>query len=59
MPYVNCKLVGSLTKEQKKEIAKQFSETLEKVAKKGKKHTYITFEEVKGENWAIGDELLG
>ncbi|MBF0385750.1 MAG: 4-oxalocrotonate tautomerase family protein [Candidatus Omnitrophica bacterium] len=59
MPYINCKLVGTLTKEQKKEIAKQFSETLEKVAKKPKDVTYIVFEEVKGENWAVGDKLFG
>ena len=32
MPFVNLKLVGKLTKEQKKEIAERFSETLLKVA---------------------------
>ncbi|MDD3375515.1 MAG: 4-oxalocrotonate tautomerase family protein [Candidatus Omnitrophica bacterium] len=59
MPYVNVKLVGTITKEQKQEIAAQFTETLEKVANKPKDHTYVVFDEVKGENWAVGDKLLG
>lgn len=58
MPYVNVKLVGKLTKEQKEEIAKQFSETLFTVAKKSKDHTYIVFDEVSGENWAVGDKFF-
>ena len=59
MPYINVKLVGTLTEQQKKEIAEQFSATLEKVAKKPKDHTYIVFDEVPGKNWAVGDRLLG
>jgi len=59
MPYVNLKLVGKLTKDQKKEISKQFSATLENVAQKPKEHTYIVFDEVNGENWGVGDKLLG
>lgn len=59
MPYVNLKLVGKLTKEQKEKIAKEFSDTLLKVANKPKDHTYIVFDEVPGENWAVGDKLFG
>jgi len=59
MPYINLKLVGTLTKEQKDEIAKQFSETLEKVAKKPKDHTYLVIDEVQGTNWAKGDKFFG
>lgn len=59
MPYINVKLVGTLTDQQKKEIAKQFSETLEKIAKKPKDHTYIVFDEVSGKNWAVGEKMLG
>jgi 4-oxalocrotonate tautomerase len=58
MPYVNIKLAGSVTKEQKKQIAKEFTETLERVANKPKSYTYITFEEVAYEDWAIGGKLL-
>ena len=59
MPYINLKLVGTLTKEQKEEIAKQFSDTLENVANKSKNHTYIVIDEIPGSNWAVGDKFFG
>ena len=34
MPYVNIKLAGSITQEQKAQIAKEFTDTLERVAHK-------------------------
>ncbi|MCK5180137.1 MAG: tautomerase family protein, partial [Candidatus Omnitrophica bacterium] len=52
------KLVGTLTKEQKEEIAKQFSDTLETVANKPKEHTYIVIDEIPGSNWAVGDKFF-
>lgn len=59
MPYVNLRVVGKLTKEQKKEIAKQFSDTLLKVANKPKEYTYLVIDEVPGENWAQGEKFFG
>lgn len=59
MPFINLKLVGKLTKEQKKEIAEKFSDTLLKVAGKPKESLYLVFDEVNSENWAQGDKLLG
>lgn len=58
MPYVNIKLAGSVTKEQKQQIAKEITQTLEKHAHKPANYTYIVFEEVAYEDWAIGGELL-
>ncbi len=58
MPYVNIKLAGSVTREQKQQIAKEITETLERVAHKPKSYTYITFEEVAYEDWAIAGQLL-
>ena len=58
MPYVNIKLAGAVTREQKAQIAKEITETLERVAHKPKSYTYITFEEVAYEDWAIAGELL-
>lgn len=58
MPYVHLRVAGKLTNEQKTQIAKEFSETLLKVANKPKKATYLVIEEVSRDNWAIGDELL-
>ncbi|MCK5015181.1 MAG: 4-oxalocrotonate tautomerase family protein [Candidatus Omnitrophica bacterium] len=59
MPYINLKLVGTLTKEQKEKIAKQFSDTLLEVANKPKEHTYIVIDEIPGSNWAVGDKFFG
>jgi 4-oxalocrotonate tautomerase len=53
------KLIGKLTREQKTAIAKEFSETLERVAGKPKNLTTLVIEEVSKENWAQGDSLLG
>lgn len=58
MPYINVKVVGELTREQKQQIAAEMTATLEKVANKPKDHTYVVFDEVKAENWAVGDRLL-
>jgi 4-oxalocrotonate tautomerase len=58
MPYINLKLVGKLTKKQKDQIAKEFSDTLLKVANKPKDHTYLVIDEVSGENWAVGDRFM-
>jgi len=59
MPYINVKLTGSLNKDQKKEIAKEMTEMMQRLAGKPASYTYIVFEEVKNENWAIGGNLLG
>ena len=45
MPYVNLRVVGKLTPEQKKQIAKEFSDTLLRVAKKPKEATYLVIDE--------------
>ncbi len=58
MPYINIKHAGALTREQKKEIAKELTETMQRVANKPASYTYITFDEVAYEDWAIGGELL-
>lgn len=59
MPYVSIRVAGKLSREQRQVIAKEVSETLEKHAAKPKKSTYIVFDEVPRENWAVGEELLG
>ncbi len=59
MPYINLKLVGTLTKEQKNEIARRFAETLQEVVGKPKDHTYLVIDEVAGENWAVGERFFG
>ncbi len=58
MPFINLKLVGKLTKEQKEIIAKEFSDTLFRVARKPKEGTYLVIDEVSGENWAQGEKFF-
>jgi len=58
MPFINLKLVGKLTKEQKIKIAKEFSDTLLRVAGKPKEYTYLVIDEINGENWAQGDKFF-
>ena len=59
MPYVSLRVAGKLSRQQKETIAKEFAETLEKVAGKPKDSTYLVFDEVERENWAKGEKLLG
>jgi len=59
MPYINLKLVGKLSRAQKEQIVRDFSDTLLRVAGKTKESTYIVIDEVAGESWAQGDKLLG
>lgn len=58
MPYVNVKVAGPLSEEQRREISKQVSETLETVAGKPKDHTYVVIDEVPRNQWGVGDKLL-
>lgn len=59
MPYISLRVAGKLSREQKSAIAKEFAETLEKIAGKPKDSTYLVIDEVARENWAKGDSLLG
>ena len=58
MPYINLKLVGKLSKEQKEKIAAEFSDTLLKVAGKPKESIYLVIDEVSGSNWAQGEKFF-
>ena len=59
MPYISLRVAGKLSRQQKETIAKEFAETLEKVAGKPKDSTHLVFDEVDRENWAKGEKLLG
>jgi 4-oxalocrotonate tautomerase len=58
MPYVNIRLTGTLSREQKALIAAEITDTLERIANKPASYTYITFDELAEENWAIAGKLL-
>ncbi len=58
MPYVNVKVAGKLTKDQKRRIVEGVTKLLEEVAGKPPSATYVVIEEVDRENWGKGGELL-
>lgn len=58
MPYVNIKVAGKLTKEQKQKIVEGITKLLEEVANKPPQSTYVVIDEVDRENWAKGGKLL-
>ncbi|CBG39842.1 tautomerase family protein [Helicobacter mustelae] len=58
MPYVDVKVAGKLTIEQKREIAGEIAATLERVANKPKENVYISFTEFDRENFAKGEHIL-
>ena len=58
MPYVNIRIAGTLSREQKTKIAAEITDTLERITHKPKSFTYITFDELPDESWAIAGKLL-
>lgn len=58
MPYVNIRIAGTLSREQKSRIAAEITDTLERIANKPASYTYITFDELQDENWAVAGKLL-
>jgi len=58
MPYVNVRIAGTLSREQKKQIAEEITDTLERVAGKPRSYTYIAFDELPEENWSVAGKLL-
>ena len=58
MPYVNIRIAGTLSREQKSRIAAEITDTLERIAYKPKSYTYIAFDELPDESWAIAGKLL-
>lgn len=58
MPYVNIRIAGTLSREQKSEIAREITALLERVAHKPSSYTYIAFDELPDESWAIAGRLL-
>lgn len=58
MPYVNIRVAGTLSREQRARIAEEITDTLERIAHKPKSYTYISFDELPDDKWAIAGKLL-
>ena len=58
MPFVNIKVAGTITTEQKNELYRKTAEMLQDVLGKNPKSTYTIIEEVSTNNWAVGADSL-
>ena len=58
MHYVNNRLAGMHTGEQKSKIAVDVTYTLERNAHNPKSYTHVVFDELQDENWSIAGKLL-
>lgn len=58
MPFVNVKVAGSLSKDQKREIGAQISKVLFDVAGKNPSSTYVVIDEIERDSWTVGESLL-
>ena len=59
MPYVNIRVAGELTKDQKAKISAGVTDVISEVAGKPKNTILVFIDEVQRENIASGGELLG
>ncbi|WP_218081347.1 tautomerase family protein [Anthocerotibacter panamensis] len=58
MPYVNVRITkDGVTIEQKAQIVKEITETLQRVLGKLPEHTHIIIDEVDPENWGFAGRL--
>ncbi len=57
MPYINLKITKGATKEQKKQIVAEFSQTLVKVLGKKPEHVHIVIQEIELDDWGHAGQL--
>jgi len=58
MPYINVRVAGQLSREQKEQIAERITQLMQDVAGKPPEATYVVIDEVPRENWAKQGKLL-
>lgn len=58
MPYINLKITkDGVTKDQKAQIVKEFTDTLVRVLGKKPEHTHIVIDEIETDNWGFAGVL--
>ena len=57
MPYINLQITKGATREQKKVIVEQFTETLVQTLGKKPEHIHIVIQEIADENWGFAGML--
>lgn len=58
MPYVNIKIAGGATKEEKTKLIEGATKLLEDVLGKTPKSIYVVIDEVNTDNWGVGGESI-
>ncbi|TXI91305.1 MAG: 4-oxalocrotonate tautomerase family protein [Neisseriales bacterium] len=57
MPYINLQITKGASKEQKKQIVAEFSQTLVNVLGKKPEHIHIVIQEIELEDWGYMGQL--
>jgi 4-oxalocrotonate tautomerase len=58
MPYVNVKITkDGVTVQQKAQVVKEITDTLQRVLGKRPEHIHIVIDEVETENWGFAGQL--
>lgn len=58
MPIVHIILLEGRTPDQKSKIAEGITKVMEEHAKSPPSQTYVVFDDVTSDNWAIGGQML-
>ena len=59
MPIITMENAGKLTKEQKDELIKKFTDVVYEVTGKDRSYVYVKLEEIPRENFGVGGKSLG
>lgn len=57
MPYINLQITKGASRDQKKKIVEQFTDTLVRVLGKKPEHTHIVIQEIEEEDWGFAGML--
>ncbi len=57
MPYISVQVTAGLTRQQKTELVKEFTATLQRVLGKRPEHTHIVIQEIAEEDWGFAGML--
>lgn len=57
MPYINLQITAGASREQKAEIVRDFTATLQRVLGKQPEHTHIVIQEIQEQDWGFSGLL--
>lgn len=57
MPYVNLQITKGATREQKKQVVAEFTDTLARVLNKKPEYTHIVIQEIDEDDWGFDGML--